>query len=168
MESTRDLVDAIPQVGRLAWIGLRPERGAPVRAVASATALAGVGLEGDHRTVGRAPSATSTRQVTLFQAEHLPVVGALAGADVGPEDTRRNLLVAGINLSSLRGRRFAIGDVELEATGDCHPCSRMETTIGPGGFQAMRGHGGFTARILTGGRLRVGDAVRALPLAPGA
>ncbi len=163
MRSTRELVDQVPQVGRLAWIGLRTAVHGEVRPVTATTAVAGVGLEGDHRSLGRAPSATATRQVTLIQGEHLPVVAALAGVAVEPAATRRNLVVEGINLASLRTRRFTIGTIELEGTGDCHPCSQMEETIGPGGFQAMRGHGGLTARILRGGELRVGDEVRVLP-----
>ncbi|MBW3620167.1 MAG: MOSC domain-containing protein [Actinobacteria bacterium] len=164
--STRELVEDVPQVGRLTWIGVRSARRGPVESVPSVRAVAGLGLEGDHRAVRREPDPAAKRQVTLIQGEHLPVVAAIAGTDVAPADLRRNLVIEGVNLASVHGRRFSIGTVVLEATGPCHPCSRMEETIGPGGFQAMRGHGGITARIVTDGTLAVGDEVRLLGDAP--
>lgn len=163
MKSTRQLVADVPQVGRLTWIGVRTARRGAVASVTEVVAVAGLGLEGDHRTANRRIDPAAKRQVTLIQAEHLPVIAGIAGTDVSPVDLRRNLVVEGLNLASLQRRRFAIGEVEFEATGPCHPCSRMEETIGPGGFQAMRGHGGITARILAGGTIAVGDEVRVLP-----
>ncbi len=158
--STRALLDHVPQEGRLTSILVRPERGGAAQAVDHVEAVAGLGLRGDHRSVGRSPDPSSKRQVTLLQAEHLPVVAALLGRDeLDPTLLRRNLIVTGINLASLHDRRFRIGDVEVEGSGWCHPCSQMEQALGPGGFQAMRGHGGITARLVTDGVLRVGDAV---------
>ena len=67
--------------------------------------------------------------------------------------------MSGINLLALKGKCFHIGAAVLEYSGECHPCSRMEASLGLGGYNAMRGHGGITAKILTGGIIRVGDAV---------
>ncbi|MFP4148128.1 MAG: MOSC domain-containing protein [Nitriliruptoraceae bacterium] len=162
--STRALVDEVPQIGRLEAIWLRAARRAAPHPVPEAEVVAGLGLQGDHRTLDREPDPSARRQVTLLQAEHLPVVAALLDRpEVDAGLLRRNLVVAGINLASLRDRRFRIGAVELEGSGWCHPCSRMEEVLGPGGFQAMRGHGGITARVLTSGVLHLGDEVSILP-----
>jgi MOSC domain-containing protein YiiM len=151
------LIKTFPRPGRLTWIVLRPARRAPVQAVAAVAVAAGRGLMGDHYA-GRPDG---KRQVTLLQAEHLPVIAALTGAgtDLDPARLRRNLVIAGINLLALKDRPFRIGPVVLEGSGPAPPCSRMEEALGPGGYNAMRGHGGITARVLTGGSIRIGDAV---------
>ena len=152
----KELLAVIPQDGRLEWIGLRPAHRVPVRIVTSVCAEAGRGLIGDRY----AESPGTKRQVTLIQAEHLPVIARLSGhASIPPEWLRRNLVVSGINLLALKDRQFRIGTVLLEGTGLCHPCSRMEEVLGPGGYNAMRGHGGITARVLESGELHVGDAL---------
>ncbi len=147
------LLAALPQQGRLEWIGLREKRRvAPVRVI-EAEAGAGRGLTGDHGRGGK-------RAVTLIQAEHLVAVAAmLERKSLDATLLRRNLVVSGINLLALRNRRFYVGAVLLEGSGHCHPCSRMEEALGPGGFNAMRGHGGITATIVTGGIVREGDRV---------
>ncbi|BBF82035.1 MOSC domain protein [Asticcacaulis excentricus] len=70
---------------------------------------------------------------------------------------RRNVVTSGINLLALKDKRFQLGVAVLEYTGECHPCSRMEEIFGVGGYNAVRGRGGITARVITGGRFRVGD-----------
>lgn len=156
MWSTRELVNHIPQQGRVEWIGLRTVKRAPVEVVQQALAEEGTGLRGD-----RYGARGGGRQVTLIQAEHLPVVAALIGrAALEPALLRRNILVAGVNLFALRNQRFKIGDALFEGTGYCHPCSRMEEALGTGGFAAMRGHGGITAKVIAGAVIQVGAVVQ--------
>ena len=144
--------------GRLDWIGLRPARDVPMRAVDSAEVIDVTGLDGDRYAGG-----SGKRAVTLIQAEHLPVIAGLSGHEtIEPASLRRNLLVSGIPLVALKGFRFRIGEAVLEGTDDCDPCSRMEDALGEGGYNAMRGHGGITARVITPGRIAVGDAVTPL------
>jgi MOSC domain-containing protein YiiM len=144
-----------PRAGRVSWIGLRPARDVPMREVASVEALTGRGLVGDRYAGG-----SGKRGVTLIQSEHLPVIAALSGHDrVAAATLRRNLLVEGIPVAALKGHRFRIGEVLLEGTDDCDPCSRMEAALGPGAYNAMRGMGGLCARIIEGGHLRVGDRI---------
>ena len=90
----------------------------------------------------------------------MATIAALSGHEsVAPAQLRRNVVVSGIPLVALKGRRFRIGDVVLEGTDSCDPCSQMEAALGPGGYNAMRGHGGLCARIVAGGTLHVGDSV---------
>jgi MOSC domain-containing protein YiiM len=154
----RQLTDAFPHVGRLVWIGVRPKKHAALASLQEVQAIAGRGLEGDHRAAGRAGS---ERQVTLIQAEHLEVLAHLLGVDeVDAAKLRRNLAISGINVLALKDQVFTIDGVVIEGTGPCEPCSRMEENLGAGGYNAMRGHGGITARIVTSGVIRVDDEVR--------
>ena len=148
----------LPRAGRVEWIGLRPRRDVPMREVAQVEAVAGKGLVGDRYVGG-----SGKRGITLIQAEHLPAIAALSGhAQVPPALLRRNLVVSGLPLIALKGRRFRVGEVLLEGVDECDPCSRMEDALGPGGYNAMRGHGGLCARILEGGVLHIGDSVLAV------
>jgi MOSC domain-containing protein YiiM len=150
------LIETLPQVGRVDWIGLRPERREALESVSEANVTLEDGLVGDHYS-GR----NKRRQVTLIQAEHLQGVAHMLGRElVDPQLTRRNIVVSGINLLAFKDRRFRIGTAILEMTGPCEPCSRMEENLGPGGYNAMRGHGGITARVIQGGQVKVGDEVR--------
>ncbi|WP_210396146.1 MOSC domain-containing protein [Motiliproteus sediminis] len=143
--------------GRVEWIGLREERKGEIRVVDQVCALEGQGLEGDRRCQGRPGSG---RQVTFISREFIAQISLYLGRDaIDPVILRRNILVSGINLNALRHQRFAIGEAEFEATAWCHPCARMESVLGPGGFAAMLGHGGLCARISKTGILRVGDAL---------
>ena len=136
---------------------MRPARRVGVTPVDAVDAVAGQGLRGDRY------AHDGKRQVTLIQAEHLTAVAAFVGrAALDPTLLRRNVVVAGLNLLALKGRRFRIGAALLEWTGPCEPCSRMEEALGRGGYNAMRGHGGITAAIVEGGPIRVGDAVGAI------
>ena len=157
--SLQDLFDTLPQVGRLQWIGIRPERKAPMIQLNIVEAIAGTGLVGD-----RYSSKNGKRQVTLIQGEHLPAMASMLGREaIAPELLRRNLVITGINLLALKDKQFQIGSALLEYTGLCHPCSAMEATFGSGGYNAVRGHGGITARIIESGAIAVGDAVSFVP-----
>ncbi|QIE55987.1 MOSC domain-containing protein [Pikeienuella piscinae] len=148
-----DLINRHATVGRIDWIGLRPARLETPLAVEAAH-IEMTGLLGDHR------ARPGKRAVTLIQAEHLPVIAALAGLDaVAPETLRRNLVVSRINIAALRRAKLRIGGALLRMTGPCAPCSRMERALGFGGFNAMRGHGGWTAEVIEPGEIRLGDAV---------
>lgn len=161
-ESIQQLTNRFPHAGRVAWIGVSTERRAGITARESVQVRVGTGIDGDHHALRGNPD--SKRQVTLIQAEHLPVIAALARLDsMTPEMLRRNISVAGINLLALKDCTFRIGRAVLKGSGPCAPCSRMEENLGPGGYNAMRGHGGITARVLQEGEIRVGDSVVALP-----
>ena len=147
-----------PTSSRVEWIGIRPSRTEKQVSLEVVNAITGKGLEGD-----RYQGKNGKRDVSLIQSEHLKVVAGLLGKEVvHPELTRRNIVVSGINLISLKGKTIQIGTCELFITGPCAPCSKMEKNLGPGGYNAMRGHGGITARVMKTGTISVGDSIEVI------
>lgn len=168
-QTLRQLTQHFAGVGRVEAILLRPARLAPMVSVPEVAVELGRGLIGDRRSAAlKTGDVAQKREVTLFQAEHLPMIASWMGlASLEPARLRRNLVISGINLLSMRSLfadvrlQWQFGDeVVLEITGTCEPCSLMEAELGEGGYNAMRGHGGVTARVLSGGTLRVADAVQ--------
>lgn len=150
------LLNAPMRPGVVRWIGLRPGRRRPLAAVLHADLDPEHGLVGDHYR----SRTNKARQVTLIQSEHLAAIAAYLGvSSIDPDRLRRNIVVSGINLHALKNQHFALGSALLVATGECHPCSRMEEALGPGGYNAVRGHGGITARIVRAGQVHLGDTI---------
>jgi len=159
MSNMKELLRTIPQIGKLELITVRPERDVKSTILELAEISQKEGLVKD-RYQGR----SKKRQVTLIQAEHLIAVASMLGKDkIDPLLTRRNLVISGVNLLAFKDQQFQIGEeVILEMTGLCHPCSKMETNFGAGGYNAMRGHGGITTKVIRGGTIRKGDEVKLL------
>ena len=155
-QTIHELMEQFGRSGEVHWIGVRPDRRVGLTSVDFVEAIAEFGLEGDHYQ-----KKGGNRQVTLIQYEHLNTVGSyLDKSTIDPGQTRRNIVTRGINLLALKDKKFLVGEVMLEYSGECHPCSRMEENLGNGGYNAMRGHGGITAKVLLGGRISVGDQVK--------
>ena len=158
MNAQTKLTSQFPRSGRVQWIGVRPKRDVPMLEVNEVNAISGKGLQGD-----RYASGSGKRGITLIQAEHLPVIAALSGHEkIAPATLRRNMVVSGIPLIALIGKKFRIGDAIFEGTDVCDPCERMEAALGPGAYNAMIGHGGLCARILQGGKISIGDSLVAI------
>ncbi len=155
MSALAKLTSNFPRAGKVQWLGLRPKRDVAMQEVDEVNAIASKGLQGD-----RYASASGKRGITLIQAEHLPVIALLSGhKTIAPATLRRNIVISGISLVALIGKKFRLGEVILEGIDACEPCERMEAALGPGAYNAMVGHGGLCARILQGGKIRIGDSL---------
>lgn len=148
-------MQTIPQIGKVEWMSIRPEKRGAVKIMEQVSVSEKEGLVGDHYS-----GQSGKRQVTLIQKEHLDTVASILKKEIDPGLTRRNIVVSGINLLAFKDLIFRVGEVSLQMTGLCHPCTRMEKNFGPGGYNAMRGHGGITAKVIKGGNIKIGDEVR--------
>jgi hypothetical protein len=109
--------------------------------VGSVAALAGKGLRGDRHFC--ADGAKPGQALTLIEAEALEDVG-LTGAQ-----SRRQVVVRGVRLNDLVGRRFRVGDVECAGVELCEPCLHLQQLTRPGIIKDLIHRGGLNADILT-------------------
>lgn len=149
--------------GSVEAIHIVREAARPLEAVPEVRAVPGRGLEGDryfHRAGTYSNHPGSGREVTLIEAEAIEAVGRESGIALAPGASRRNITTRGVPLNHLVGRRFRVGDVLLEGTRLCEPCTHLEGLTRKGILAALVHRGGLRTQILTGGTIRVGDAIR--------
>src|SRR5215218_7462820 len=151
-------------VGVIELIALAAEAEGPMKEVSAAEAMAGRGLLGD-RYERQAGTFSNPKGVgydlTLVEAEALEELSA-KGVELSPIEARRNIVVRGIALDELIGRRFRIREVECYGQRRCEPCSHLERLTQPGVLRGLVHRGGLRADILSGGKIRTGDSVEAL------
>lgn len=140
--------------GTLLAIARKAKVRAPVESIEAGEITVDGGLTGDHR------GKPGGRQVTVVSKQAWDAACRELGDDVPWTYRRANLLVDGIDLEKRAGQRLKIGEVELEITGETEPCPRMdEQHQGLTAALAPNWRGGVSCRVLTGGRVSVGDAV---------
>jgi MOSC domain-containing protein YiiM len=158
--------------GEVVAIHIAEAASAPMRALQSATAIAGAGLEGDRYRSGvgfysEVPTDPGARELTLIAEEALAEVAAETGIQVPLHEHRRNITTRGIDVDALLGKRFRIGDVVCEGVRACPPCNHLDELTGKPLLRPLARRGGLRARIVTGGELRVGDRIEPAPASVG-
>lgn len=162
---------AAPVLVTPTWLGVvthlhvTPRAFLPMRGLDAIELVAGEGIVGDRYRIGTETGFYSEkpeegRQVTLFEAEALECIRRDHGIEMEPEEHRRNVTTSGVPLNHLVGRRFWLGPCLLEATRLSFPCRHIEEILDKAVFDPMVHRSGLNCRILQGGTVRVGDAVR--------
>jgi MOSC domain-containing protein YiiM len=138
--------------GHLVSIARRSAKRAPMEELRSVAISPEAGVAGDFR------GKPGRRQVTiLFEKDWKTAI-----ANLDPQTPwtvrRANLLVTGLANPKAPGGVLAIGVARFLITGETDPCFRMDEQLD--GLQATLKpdwRGGLTARVLTGGEIKVGD-----------
>lgn len=149
--------------GSLLEIWTTPDAAAPMRRRPSVRLLPGVGLEGDRYALGGGTWAQYPdleKQLTLIDRDAVAAVAAEVGAAFTTADTRRNLVTTGVDLPSLVGRWFAVGDALLFGMKRCPPCTHLERLTGLKLVKAMVHRGGINAAVFGGSLVAEGAGIR--------
>jgi len=152
-------------IGLVAHLHVTPRAFLPMRGMDAIELVAGKGIVGDRYMIGTEQGFYSEkpeegRQVTLFEEEALECIRRDHGIVMAPEEHRRNVTTRGVPLNHLVGRRFRLGACLLEATRLSFPCKHIEEILEKPVFDPMVHRSGLNCRILEGGTVRVGDAIR--------
>ncbi len=149
--------------GKVESIYVAPQGGVEMQKVSQVEALAGCGLEGD-RYCTRTGYWTDVDecQVTLIAAEDLEDIQRITGVRVDNGEHRRNLITRGIELESLSGKRFQVGQAILEFDRPRPPCSYIQSITQPGMTRALAGHSGICARLIQSGLIQDEDSIEVL------
>jgi MOSC domain-containing protein YiiM len=149
--------------GSVVEIWLAGAAAEPMRRVTAVEAVAGRGLAGDRYALGGGTWAQYPdleKQVTLIDRDDVAAVAAETASGLSPGDTRRNIVTTGIDLASLVGQWFTVGDALLFGMKRCPPCTHLERLTGVRLIKAMVDRGGINAAVFVAGPIRGGDAVQ--------
>ena len=124
----------------------------PIVATSKVECVAGRGLRGD-RYFDR--DENHKGQITFFSMEVFEAMRReLNLPDAQPQATRRNAFVRGVDLNSLIGKEFEIQGVCFAGVEESKPCHWMNSALGPGAEEWLRGRAGLRCRVLTDGILQ--------------
>ena len=149
--------------GKIVEVLIADSPAAPALSVNRVRAVPGLGLEGDRYFKGGGTFSPHPQkpdfELTLVQLEHIEAFAASAAIAFTAHDARRNLVTSGVDLNSLVGREFRIGDVVIRGLRLCEPCNYLATQTTPAVLRGLVHKGGLRAQILTEGEIRVGDSI---------
>lgn len=158
----------LPQLsGTIAAIALAERATGDLRTVDHAKARVNRGLDGD-RYAAKAgtftPASETARgyDLTLIEAEVLEHLTLPEGGTLGFAEARRNVVTRGIDLNTLVGRRFRLGDVECLGQRLCEPCSHLERLTTKGALRGLIHRGGLRADVLSDGEITAGDRIQTI------
>ena len=151
--------------GSVVSLHIAPTGAAVMQTVSSVRAVAERGLKGDRYFTGvgtYSKKPGSGRQVTLIESEAIESLKRECGVELSPGQTRRNVVTRGVALNHLVDREFFLGEVRLRGMRLCEPCAHLERLSARGALRGLIHRGGLRAEILTGGRVKIGDAIAAV------
>ncbi len=145
--------------GRVAELLISASAGQPMQSRREVELIAGVGVVGDRYASKRghwSDPRWPDQELTLIMAE------VAERLEIPARSLRRNVVTRGVQLDDLIGATFAAGETLLYGVRRCDPCRYIERFSREGALRELASCGGLRARILRGGRLRVGDGIRVI------
>ena len=139
--------------GTVLALALRPAKSAPMKLCDNLALDPRAGVVGDHGTSQR-------RQVTLLAKSAWKIACEEVGVGLPWTTRRANILVEGIELQDLVGRRVQIGTSVVEVIGEVDPCHVMDAAQS-GLRLALESdwRGGVYAKVVEQGAVQINDMI---------
>lgn len=97
-------------------------------------------------------------QITFFDWQvYELVMSEMIGGYTEPSKFRRNVMLDGVDLNDLIGKRFLFNGIEFTGSCECSPCFWMDEAFTEGTEDFLKGRGGLRARIVSNGVLKTGE-----------
>ena len=97
--------------------------------------------------------------MTLIELDTIEALQREKSLAIAPGAARRNVVTRGVTLNYLEVQEFQVGAVRLRGTQLCEPCAYLEGLTQPGVLAGLIHRRGLRAEIVTGGTIRVEDAI---------
>src|SRR6188768_2392913 len=133
----------------------------PMTSQSEVRAVPGKGIEGDRYFGGIGTFSPHPQkpdfEITLVEKEKIEAFARESGLPFTTFHARRNLVTDGVDLNSLAGREFLVGEVRIRGVRLCEPCSYLAKTSFPETLKGLLHRGGLRAQIVSEGIIHVGD-----------
>jgi MOSC domain-containing protein YiiM len=99
-------------------------------------------------------------QLSLIESENIDYYNIKYGLDIPYVNFRRNIVTKGIQLNDLIGKKFTIGDVEVEGIDLCRPCKHLTEVLNQSNIlKEFLRRGGLRCQILSSSKINIGDKI---------
>ena len=99
-------------------------------------------------------------QLTLIEAENIDYYNIKYGLSIPYLNFRRNIVTKGIQLNELVGKKFKIGNIDVEGIELCRPCKHLSEVLNLDNIiKEFLRKGGLRCQILSSSKIMVGDKI---------
>ena len=145
-------------MSRVLKLGLTINNNQKIKEVSSFDVMANKGVIGDrHFKDYNDPYC----QLSLIESENIDFYNTKYGLNISYIDFRRNIITKGIELNNLVGKKFYIGNVEVEGIDLCRPCRHLNESLNQENIiKEFLRKGGLRCRILSSASIYINDLIK--------
>ena len=139
-------------------LGIASENNLQIEEVNSIEVIANKGIVGDrHFREFNDPFS----QFTLIESENIDYFNLKYGLNIPYVNFRRNVITKGTRLNELVGKKFFVGDIELEGIDLCRPCKHLNEILNQENIlKEFLRKGGLRCRILNSSIIKINDLIK--------